>query len=407
MPQMRIPVVAVDTTEFFTDLTLSKSAWSQMRVWALKGHAELWVPEVVIQEAMRHYRGHLDDHLRKLSDADNALHELAWDRDSQSSVERRHDEVAALQSGYGRWLRARLDRVGAVILPLPRMSHKEILGRMLREERPFRAKGGGGKKGSDGYRDMLIWASIAEHGAEHLGPEDTLYFITGNHSDFCEDQKTDTVARALLTDLTGQPPQDKQVYAMGFQSLDGKIPAVQRLDRLADLAEILPKSAQDAAELTFQDRLATDGHLRTRLQQAVKDACDELAGREIDDVDRVEPYGAGLDFDELHLPLDDPRLAAIDVHPDTVRAAVYGTDPDAEPVQLLATVTAEAEAHVEGFLHVSDHDEDSDFSVSLVNDYTYEAEGTRPVILHFNARFAPDHENTIELDLDKATPLGN
>lgn len=194
---------------------------------------------------------------------------------------------------------------------------------------------------------------------------------------------------------------------MGLQPLDGKIPAVRRLDRLADLAQRLPKSAQDTAELTFQDRLATDVHLRTRLQQAVKDACDELAGREIDDVDRVEPYGAGLDFDELRLSLDDPRLAAIDVHPDTVRAAVYGTDPDAEPVQLLATVTAEAEAHVEGFLHVSDHDEESDFSVSLVNDYTYEAEGTRPVVLHFNARFDPDDENTIELDLEKATPLAN
>ncbi|MGW7260327.1 hypothetical protein [Streptomyces sp. NPDC054834] len=38
-------VVAVDTTEFFTDITLSKSAWWQMRVWALKGHAKLWVQD--------------------------------------------------------------------------------------------------------------------------------------------------------------------------------------------------------------------------------------------------------------------------------------------------------------------------------------------------------------------------
>ncbi|MFF7098360.1 hypothetical protein ACFY9A_39230, partial [Streptomyces rubradiris] len=116
MPPTRIPVVLVDTTEFFTDLTLSKIAWSQMRVWALKGHAELWVPEVVIQEATRHYRGHLDDHVRKLSDADKALYELAWDRDSQSSVEPRHDEVSALKRSFhpsvlsrnlvlGRWCR--------------------------------------------------------------------------------------------------------------------------------------------------------------------------------------------------------------------------------------------------------------------------------------------------------------
>jgi len=407
MPQTRTPVVAVDTTEFFTDLTLSKRAWSQMRVWALKGHAKLWVPEVVIQEAVRHYRGHLADHLRKLSDADDALYELAWDRDSQSSVERRPDEVSDLQSGYEKWLRERLGRVGAVILPLPQISHTEILGRMLREERPFRAKGDGGKKGPDGYRDMLVWASIAEHGAELLGPDDTLIFITKNHNDFCDDQQTDTVTCALRADLTGQSPQHKRVYAMGYQPMEGKIPAVRRLAKIDDLAKILPKTAEGADELKLQDRLAADVYLRTRLQQAVTEACDGLVGREIDDVDRVEPYGAGLDFDELRLPLDSPRLTAIDVHAHTVRAAVYGTDPDAEPVQILAAVTAEAEAHLEGCMHVSEYDEESDFSVSLINDHTYEAEGTRLVVLHFNARIDPHDGNTIELDLEKATPLNS
>jgi hypothetical protein len=46
--------------------------------------------------------------------------------------------------------------VGAKILPLPQISHGEILSRALREEKPFRIKGDGPKKGSDGYRDMLM-----------------------------------------------------------------------------------------------------------------------------------------------------------------------------------------------------------------------------------------------------------
>jgi hypothetical protein len=44
----------------------------------------------------------------------------------------------------------------------------------------------------------------------------------------------------------------------------------------------------------------------------------------------------------------------VDINAITVRASVYGTDPDAEPMQLLATVTSEGEAHGEGFLHVSE-----------------------------------------------------
>jgi hypothetical protein len=53
---------------------------------------------------------------------------------------------------------------------------------MLREKMPFRVKGDGGKKGPDGYRDMLIWASIAEHAAANLVPDDTLILVTKNHT---------------------------------------------------------------------------------------------------------------------------------------------------------------------------------------------------------------------------------
>ena len=156
----------------------------------------------------------------------------------------------------------------------------------------------------------------------------------------------------------------------------------------------------------MQDDLATDSRLHIRLLTAVTQACQELADREIGDPYRIEPYGAGLDFDELRLPLQAPRLTALDVELGTVKAAVYGTDPDSDPVLLLATVTAEAEAHLQGFIPISEYDEDTDFSVSLINHYTYDAEGTRLVVLHFNARIAPDGSDII-LDLDHAVPASS
>ncbi len=149
----------------------------------------------------------------------------------QVLIELHCDMVTALQTGYEQWLRDRLGRVGAKILPLPQISHHEILSRALPEERPFRIKGDGPKMGSDGYRDMLIWASVAEYSAAHLGASDTLILVTDNHTDFCDVKDMATVAGVLRADLGNDAP------------------AVQRLARLSDLAGLLPVQPQDAAEI--------------------------------------------------------------------------------------------------------------------------------------------------------------
>jgi len=114
--------VVVDTTEFQPDLLLSRSLWLQARLWALKGQLQLWVPEVVIREAVRHYRSQLDQHLTKLDDADDALSKLSFGGDAHPGIREHRDKVAALQTGYEQWLRDRLGRVGAKILPLPQIS---------------------------------------------------------------------------------------------------------------------------------------------------------------------------------------------------------------------------------------------------------------------------------------------
>jgi hypothetical protein len=385
MTEAKPPAVVVDTTGFHRDLTLSKSSWLQTRLWALKGQLQLWVPEVVIRETVRHYSTQLDQHLAKMADADDALSKLSVGSHSHLGVDDHCSKVVALKAGYEQWLRERLGRVGATILPLPQMSHEEMLSRALREEKPFRIKGDGAKKGPDGYRDMLIWASVAEYSAAHLGTSDTLILVTRNHTDFCDDKEPDTVAAVLRADLGDAAP------------------TVRRLAELDELAHLLPVQPQDAAEIKMQDDLATDGQVRTGLTEAVQREYEALADREIADTYRDERFGTGLDFDALRLPLENPRLRWLEADLRTTRATVYGTDPDYDPALILARVTVTAEADIAGYIHVSDYDETFDFSTSLVNDHMFEAEGSRLVVLHFNVGIDPDGSVAF-LDLEKAVP---
>jgi len=385
MTKAKTPVVVVDTTGFRPDLTLSGSSWLQVRLWALKGQLQLWVPEVVIREASRHYSTQLNLHLGKLRDADDALGKLSFDSGAQPGIENHRDRAATLSAGYEQWLRDWLAQVGATILPLPKMHHDEMLSRALREEKPFRMKGDGAKKGPDGYRDMLIWASVAEHSRAHLDAGDSLVLVTDNHTDFCDANDQGTVAAVLRADLGDAAP------------------AVLRRGGLGDLVQLVPVQPQDAAEIRMQRDLAAGGPARTYLTETVRKECEALAGLAIADRSRDERFGTGLDFDQLRLPLEEPRLRWLEPDLETVQATVYGTDPGTEPPLILARVSVTAEADIEGFIHASDYDEDSGFSASLVNDHMYEAEGSRTVVLHFNAAIDPD--GTVGfLDLEKAVP---
>lgn len=133
MTQARPLTVVIDTTEFRPDLLLSKRSWQQTRLWALKGQLRLWVPEVVVREAVRHYHTQLDQHLAKLADADDAMSKLYWTSDPRSGIEDQRNEIGILKVNYELWLRERLGRVGATILPLPHMTHDTMLRRTLNE----------------------------------------------------------------------------------------------------------------------------------------------------------------------------------------------------------------------------------------------------------------------------------
>jgi hypothetical protein len=70
----------------------------------------------------------------------------------------------------------------------------------MAESKPFRLKSQDPEnKGPDGYRDALIWLSIAES-ASTMTDRDLLVFVTSNHKDFCDEGQEDPSVSAHSTD---------------------------------------------------------------------------------------------------------------------------------------------------------------------------------------------------------------
>jgi hypothetical protein len=374
--------VVIDTTVFQQDLTLSQSAWRQVRLWALKGRLQLWIPEVVVRESSRHYRSQVNQQVSRLVNAEDALLKLSWNRNPGATRDDHRTSAEQLKDGYEEWLRSLLTRIGATILPLPAISHDDLINRALREDKPFRIKGEGPKKGPDGYRDMLIWASVTEQATVSLDSRDTLIIVTGNHGDFCDEADPTTVAVVMRTDL-GTPA-----------------PTVRRLAKLSELADILHPKPEEAAELQMQEDLAPGGRLRGALLEAIRQDCAAAIDIEIADPSWPDDYSTGLDLDEFRLPLETARLTSLDPELETADAVVYGTDPWL-PDEILARVTVPADAYVTGYAHVSQVADLDDFSTSFVNDHMLEAERDFDAVLHFNARI---DSGEVHVDLEKVTP---
>jgi PIN domain len=321
--QSRRPVVIVDTTEFFKDPLLAGAPWLRTRTRTLKRQVSLWIPEVVIMEAVRHYRAKLDEHIAKLS----SLPRLAWDEGYVRGIAEARDLISQLKEGYEQWLRDRLQRAGAEILPLPAMPHAEMAERAMREEKPFRMRG---DKGPDGYRDMLLWASVVEFAIFDLEPDDTLILVTGNYRDFCDrDQASDAIAAALLADLGEDPP------------------TVKRLQDLYQLDTLLPPEPEGSEELRLGDLLATDPHLRTALRQLVERECKALEGRQVADLYEPEDRSQGLDIQGVLLRR--PRIRSLEIDLETIDVTVYGRDLDSDPRLYLVAVTVMADVIFDGY----------------------------------------------------------
>lgn len=320
------PTVVVDTSCFYSDLSLENEAWKTLLLQSSKGQIALWVPEIVIREAIRHYSRSLDESIRSMRTGLAPLRALRLDvgllpahKDLESSVREKAE-------GFEGRLRAKLSAAKARILPLPEVSHEELINRALLERKPFRNKGvDPEKRGPDGYRDTLIWMSVVETSRE-LERHGLLVVVTNNYKDFC-DRDDENLSSDLLADLYVPHPTIK---------------------RIKNLQALQPLVADSLSPATLTTPPTVEMNARTR--HAVIGACEELLGARV--ANPEYEWSDSLQFEDIDLPSALQSITIENVQPEieTIELSSYGGYDSGNS---LAILTVQAQVQFDGFMDKS------------------------------------------------------
>lgn len=162
--------VVLDTTSIQGDYFLERPTTVEFLQGLHKIPAKLLVPEVVVDEMVRHYRRDLESALRALTDGRQQITRLraaTVPPGPSLSVAQRADK-------YREALLARIAESGGEVLPYPKIAHKELVARDLEGRKPFDQNG-------RGYRDTLIWESVR---SKTWGGHERVVFVSNNSTDF-------------------------------------------------------------------------------------------------------------------------------------------------------------------------------------------------------------------------------
>ncbi len=144
---------------------------------------KIYIPEVVIREVINQYREKINAYRDEIGTALKGFarlttHPILNNPITEENVKQEAECFAAL-------FRQRIQKLNIEVLPIPSISHEEMIARDLARKKPFTPAG-------KGYRDSLIWESILElcgHTKDRL-QKSSIIFVTKNHKDFCADKES-------------------------------------------------------------------------------------------------------------------------------------------------------------------------------------------------------------------------
>jgi len=312
-------IVVLDSTAIYPHPRLSDGYGRLLLTKADEGSVRLAIPEVVLRESARHYARKVLQAARDFRKASTALVDLG----RMPRIERPDDPPSSskLQDEYLAFIEQLLRNRGQV-LPLPRVSHMEILDRLFEERKPFNSDG-------RGYRDTLIWQSVVD--LARSGDAARIDLVTDNVKDFF-----DTSNQELHPDLAAD---------LKSHGID---PSVIRLHRtIRDLVEAITSRSEQAFALMTQSLKSNSfmEYLATFVDETVSSAIPLELSNILDEEYRLapfeNPYLVGFLVDEIHL--EDVRdlgggsllvtvgaLGEAEMDAFLFKADWYGLDPDDE-----------------------------------------------------------------------------
>lgn len=145
----------------------------------------LYVPEVVVQEQVKHFREKRDELLRETRRVESLFSSLSTNRPPRlvpkPSVE-----------AYEGELRARVKELRINVLPHPKVSHEALVQRAIQGRKPF------GTDKQRGFHDVLIWETVLQ-----LSDAGEPVYLVSNDSDFGKDELDAGLAAEVATRRAG------------------------------------------------------------------------------------------------------------------------------------------------------------------------------------------------------------
>lgn len=334
----RITVVA-DTTTTFVDVMLSRTEWMQVLSLCSKGTIDVALPEIVLLETARHWEGVAGPAAAKASELVNKVNRAVTPlRDIGIGVA--YEPVPELdppmvdRSQYTARMRERMSTIGVTTLPLPDVSHSEVLARDLARRKPFAVSG-------KGYRDTLVWESLKEL-LQGMTQNDLVYFVTDNTADYYDDG---ALHPDLQAEISGWPVELRLVRNLdALVQEPGVAPHVALLAKSDEELAMYLQAVTDPEEVDYEGPTVPD-----LVTSALVGAVDELLGEEV----ATDEGESGLDFTALNIPsgIDYPAITGVDVQQHTVEWDTYETY---QGETLLMQASILAEVTIDGYVYKGD-----------------------------------------------------
>jgi PIN domain len=163
-------IVVPDTTVFENGFNERSTEVRLLRSYLLETGSELYVPEVVRQEAINRVRRRVIETNSKIE----SVHRLTAGVEGFAKI----DPETGVRV-YEESLNRLLDDLKARTVPFPKVSHDELTQRALVPQKPFVERG-------RGYRDALIWYTLVEI---LQARKDDVVFVSQNSGDWCSKEK--------------------------------------------------------------------------------------------------------------------------------------------------------------------------------------------------------------------------
>ncbi|MEV5966130.1 PIN domain-containing protein [Kribbella sp. NPDC051952] len=231
-------IIVLDTNVILGDPMCSGDAWGVLAHAAEAWDLEVFVPGVVLLEAI----GGFQRRLAELSIAFDGFADKKRFRAMGllSGVEDMQMAIHEASEMYSDRLKQILLDFDAKILPLPDVPHSVLVERAVSRRKPCDTHG-------DGYRDTLIWLTIMQILKDHAGD---VIFVSNNTKDFGSDVEAESGVLCLHKDLLDE------LEAAGFAG---------RLTYAAELRDVVSDLAARLAPNLPQEMRYLKDHLQSQV----------------------------------------------------------------------------------------------------------------------------------------------